>query len=127
MIAITIPLQPITKKNSQRILRNKKTGRRFIAPSEKYEQYEAQAGLFIRHKGININRPVNVKCLFYMGTRRKPDLNNLLEAVTDMLVTYNVLADDNANIVAAHDGSRVLYDKNNPRTEIYITQMETGE
>nr|DAZ39251.1 MAG TPA: Cytosine specific methyltransferase [Caudoviricetes sp.] len=33
-------------------------------------------------------------------------------------------ADDNSRIVAGHDGTRVLYDPKNPRTEIYITKME---
>lgn len=108
-------------------MRNAKTGRVWIAPSERYKQYETESGWFIKCKNAKIDHPVNVKCLFYMATRRKPDLNNLLEAATDVLVHYKVIADDNANIVAAHDGSRVLYDKDNPRTEIYISDMETGE
>lgn len=33
----TIPLPPITKKNSQQILVNGKTGRPFIMPSQKYK------------------------------------------------------------------------------------------
>ena len=135
MLKMVIPLQPITKKNSQRILqkysRNKKSGQLqqtpFIAPSERYKQYELEAGYFIKGRGMNIDKRVNVKCLFYMQTKRMPDLNNLLEAVTDMLVHYNVLKDDNANIVAAHDGSRVRYDKANPRTEIYITEMSEDD
>lgn len=119
MIKITIPLPPITKKNSQRILHNKKTGRMFIAPSEQYKAYE-QTALWYLPKGETINKPVNVKCLFYMATRRKCDLTNLLEAVDDILVTGGVLADDNYTIIESHDGSRVYYDKENPRTEIYI-------
>ena len=59
-----------------------------------------------------------------MPTRRKVDLNNLLEASTDMLVFYNVLEDDNSKIVVSHDGSRVFYDKDNPRAEIYIKRVE---
>ena len=35
-----------------------------------------------------------------------------------------VLEDDNSKIVAAHDGSRVDYDKQNPRVEIWIEEME---
>ena len=56
-----------------------------------------------------------------MPTHRRVDQVNLLEATLDILVEYGVLADDNSNIVVSHDGSRVLYDKNNPRTEITIT------
>ena len=41
----------------------------------------------------------------------------------DILVDAGILEDDNSNIVAGHDGSRVLYDKENPRTEILITRI----
>lgn len=68
-----------------------------------------------------IAEPVNVKAVFYMRTKRRVDLTNLLEAVDDMLVKAGVLADDNRDIVAGHDGSRVYYDKDNPRIEIEIT------
>ena len=72
---------------------------------------------------VPICERVNVKCLYYMQTKRRVDLNNLLEATTDVLVKYKVLEDDNSNIVVSHDGSRVLYDKENPRTEITITKI----
>ena len=55
-----------------------------------------------------------------MQTRRRVDLLNLLEATLDILVDARILEDDNSNIVGGHDGSRVLYDKENPRTEIFI-------
>ena len=123
MIEFTIPLAPISKKNSQQIFVNRKTGRPFIMPSEQYRRYEREAALFIP-RDICIDRPVNVQCLFYMPTRRKCDLTNLLEAIDDILVKFRVLADDNFTIVEGHDGSRVLYDKDNPRTEIYIERCE---
>ena len=47
---------------------------------------------------------------------------NLLAAVDDLLVEAGIIADDNSKIVVSHDGSRVLYDKENPRTEITITR-----
>lgn len=130
MNKILLPLPPITKKNSQRILRNRYTGKMFIAPSEQYEQYEQKALWLIPKplpKGMPIDYPVNVKCLFYMPTKRKCDLTNLLEAVDDILVKARVLADDNYTIIESHDGSRVYYDKENPRTEIYITKNEDKE
>ncbi len=36
LIKFTIPLPPITKKNHQRILINRKTGKHFIGQSEQY-------------------------------------------------------------------------------------------
>lgn len=61
---------------------------------------------------------------FYMPTRRKVDLTNLMEAAHDTLVAAKILADDNNTIIASVDGSRVMYDKSNPRTEIFIEEME---
>lgn len=120
MLKFTIPLAPVTKKNSQRIVINRKTGRPMIMPSKQYKDYEREAALFIP-RGVYIDKPVNVKCLFYMPTRRKCDLTNLLEAIDDILVKAGLLADDNYTIIASHDGSRVYYDKDNPRTEVIIT------
>ena len=70
---------------------------------------------------------MNIKCLFYMPTRRLVDLTNLLEAVDDVMVNEGIIKDDNCRIVVSHDGSRVLYDKDNPRTEITITRMPGDE
>lgn len=117
-IKFVISLTPISKKNSQQILVNRKTGKPFIAPSAKYKQYLKDCAQYMPK--VNIDEPVNVRCLFYMPTRRKCDLTNMLESVDDVMVYYGVLEDDNSNIVVGHDGSRVLYDKFNPRTEVYI-------
>lgn len=119
----TVPLTPISKKNSQQILTNPKTGRPFIMPSKKYKQYEKDALRFIP-KGETIDFPVNVKCLFYMPTKRKCDLVNMQEAILDVMVKAGLLADDNYSIVQSMDGSRVLYDKENSRTEIFITEVK---
>lgn len=124
-IMYTIPLPPVTKKNSQRIMRNWKTGKSFIAPSEAYKQYERQAmAYFPRATTGRIDYPVNIQCHFYLPTRRRTDLTNLLEAVDDLLVAAGVIADDHYGIVAGHDGSRCYVDRDNPRTEITIWRME---
>ena len=75
-------------------------------------------------KSIGIDYPVNVKALYYMPTRRRVDLCNLHEALCDVLVKFGVVQDDNCKIIASMDGSRVLYDKENPRTEVYIEEVE---
>lgn len=123
-----IGLPPVTKKNSSQIAINRTTGRPFVMPSRAYKQYERACRPWLTLRGgghvPTITKPVNVKCLFYMPTRRKADLTNLLEAVDDILVKYGILQDDNYTIVAGHDGSRVYYDKDRPRTEITITSMQ---
>lgn len=126
MIKILIPLPPHTKKNSNQIFINKETGKRFITASALYKQYEIDCGWYINCKHINLDMPLTVKCLYYMPTRRKIDLVNLLEATDDILVKYGVLQDDNSQIIVSHDGSRVFYDKEKPRTEIYIDNYKNS-
>lgn len=126
MIKILIPLPPHTKKNSNQIFINKETGKRFITPSALYKQYEINCGWYIKCKHINLNMPLTVKCLYYMPTKRKIDLINLLEATDDILVKYGVLQDDNSQIIVSHDGSRVFYDNEKPRTEIYIDNYKNS-
>lgn len=123
MINFTIPLAPISKKNHQQIFINKKTNKPFVSPSKQYKEYEQNALWFIP-KSRQIDYPCNIKCLFYMPTKRLCDLTNMLEAIDDVMVKAGLLKDDNYKIIAAHDGSRVLYDKSNPRTEVYIERME---
>lgn len=122
---IRIPLAPITKKNSQRIFTNKSTGKPFITQSQAYKEYEERAGWFIKRPKEAINCKVNVRCLFYMPTERRVDLVNLQEAALDILTKYGVLEDDNSKIVVSMDGSRVLHDKSNPRTDIWIEKYES--
>lgn len=114
-----IPLPPVTKKNSSNIFVNKKTGARFISPSDRYKQYEKDFLLLCPPIPI-INYPINLKALYYMPSKRKVDLINLHSALHDCLVKKGVLLDDNCSIIVSTDGSRVFYDKCNPRTEVYI-------
>lgn len=120
---LTIYGDPRTKKNSARILRGR-GGRRFVAPSAAFEEYQTSCLWQIRVPPEPVSARVNVRCVYYMATRRKVDLANLIESTCDILVKAGVLADDNSRIVAAHDGSRVDYDKQNPRVEIWIEEME---
>ena len=102
-----------------------RAGRPFIMPSKQYEQYRRDClRQIVGDAKQRIETRVNVKYLFYMETRRKVDLTNLEESLDDILVDAGVLADDNSRIVAGHDGSRVLYSKENPRVEIEIEEME---
>lgn len=123
-LSITIPLPPVTKKNNIQIVR---VGNRpKLLPSKRYRDYEAKAGWFLPRLDAPIAEPVNVLALYYMQTRRRVDLTNLHEALHDVLVRYGVLADDNSQIIVSTDGSRVLYDKHQARTEIIITGIQAS-
>lgn len=122
ILVYTIPGPPRTKKNSQRMIQ--KNGRWIPIPSADYKEFEERAGFFVKKNGGPLSCRLEVTATFYMPTRRKVDLVNLLEAVDDILVKYGVVADDNSDIIVSHDGSRVAVDKNNPRTVIYIRKLE---
>lgn len=119
-LKIIIPIPPVTKKNSQQIIYVK--GRHLPIPSKKYKEYETGCEAFLyQYRNIDIDYKVNVKCIYFMPTKRRVDLVNLQEATLDVLVAYKIIDDDNSQIVASMDGSRVYYDKENPRTEIEIS------
>lgn len=121
MIKFTIELPPRTKKNHSQLIINRNTGKRMLIPSPQYRQYEHDCAYFM--PPYSADGKVNIKALFYMPTKRRVDLTNLLEALNDILVKYSVIEDDNSNIVVSVDGSRVYYDKENPRTEVEITEV----
>ena len=124
-IKFTINVTPKTKKNSQQIVIVH--NRPIIIPSKYYKQYEKDCAVFLPKFDKPINYPINLKCIFYMERRYKVDLSNLEEAICDILVHYGILEDDNRNIVATMDGSKVLWDKENSRTEIENTKLSDNQ
>ena len=123
----TIRGTPVTKKNSSRIILVH--GKPRIIPSKQFAEYAKLARYqLLPHRPVKpIDYPVNVRCVYYMPTNRRVDLTNLLAATLDILVDAHVLADDNAKIVVGHDGSRVMYKADKPRTEIEIKEELRNE
>lgn len=125
VLKLTLIGNPATKKNSQEILINKRTGKPFISQSKKYKQYERDCLMQITgaYKKC-IDRPINLKCVYYRKYKYRVDLNNLLSATCDILVAGGVLKDDDCKVVFSQDGSRVYFDKDNPRVEIEIEDIK---
>lgn len=120
-----IPCAPVTKKNHQRIVTNKRTGRPMVIQSPQYEDFEVYCAYFLQPRPQKpIEAPVTVKCVYYMPTRRRVDTANLNAAIHDILVKYRILLDDNRDIIASTDGTRTYYDKENPRVVIDIAPFE---
>ena len=119
-IRFVIPVSPVTKKNHSQIVKNKKGT--FFIPSKAYREYLEMAAWYI--EPLELDEPVNICAKFYMPTKRKKiDLTNLNAGLHDALVDCRLLKDDGCLIVSGTDGSRVYYDKDNPRTEVIITPM----
>lgn len=131
----TIRGDPRTKKNHSRIAGKgkrcpvcRKPETQWIQQGEAHETYKKLAlPQLIPVPERPIEHPVHVVCTFYMKTTRRVDGLNLLATVDDLLVEAGILADDNSRIVVSHDGSRVKYDKANPRTEIEIVSARGEE
>ena len=125
IIKLTLPGAPRTKKNSQRII-EKKNKKPAVLPSKAFSKYEVKCLNYLRRCELPkdllpIREPVNLCAIYYRDTTGIVDLVGLLQATNDILVDAGILADDNSNIVASHDGSRVMFDKQKPRAEITIS------
>jgi Holliday junction resolvase RusA-like endonuclease len=133
-LSYKIPGRPVTKKNSMRMVKNPKTGKMFPLPSKQYKEYEKEAGEHLKPRPVDpIDIPVNVTAIYFLSRNKDgsipknvPDLTNLLEATDDLLVHYGIIADDNALIVAGHDGSTVNFISDEPRTLIIIRPIDGG-
>lgn len=136
LASFVIPMDPKAKKNSHRI---SGCGRRcpvcgkyekqFIRNGSATVDFSFLAVQYLNPKPKNpIDYPIHIVYKLYTQTRRRVDDLNLYENLDDILVTGYILKDDNRNIIRSRDGSRVLYDKQNPRAEIYIyTYEEEGD
>ena len=132
VIRYEVKIEPKTKKNHTQLVGIgkqcpvcKKKERMLPIQSKQYLQYEKDCAWFLKPKPIKpIDFPVNIRCTFYMKTKRRVDGLNLLAAIDDILVKHGILLDDNRDIVADHSGSRVYLDSKNPRVEIVITTVD---
>lgn len=126
MLTYTITGNPIVKKNTQKVVRIH--GRPTVVYSSQYrgwlnnalDELEEQA-----KPDQPVDYPVILVCKFFMQTLRIVDLSALYEGIQDTLVKAEILKDDNFNIVVGHDGSRVLLDRQNPRTEVAIIRTNS--
>lgn len=117
---------PRSKKNSQEIIFNKKTGKRMVIQNKRYTEFEKECKWFIPKLEKPIDYPVNLSCYFYVNDARRRDIANYLEAIQDILVKYKVIEDDNYNIIASLDNCKMEIDREYPRVIIEITKKETN-
>lgn len=118
---------PRTKKTGQRIFRNKKTGAPFITSKASASAWEKDAIRQLKLQALcmgkegPIERPVHVMALFYRDARRG-DLTNYQQALGDALQSAGIIAND--SLIESWDLSRKLIDREWPRVEIWIRDME---
>ena len=131
----TIPLDTRTKKNHMSIAGTGprcpacgKRRRQFVRQGHANTEYTARAAQYLHPKPREpFQGTVQLVYLVYTKTRMVVDDLNLYASLDDLLVRERILKDDNRNIIRCRDGSRVLYDKENPRAEIFIYEYREEE
>ena len=126
MIKLTLPGTIRIKKNSRRIFGYGKFKK--VLPSKAYELWENEARKYIMTQ-IELTRslppfsgPIHVKMLaYYKGNR--PDLSGAMESVGDCL---EGLVWESDSQICSWDGSRMIHDLKNPRTEIMVEEFMEG-
>ena len=131
----TIPLDPRSKKNAHRIAGCGprcplcgKYQKQFIRNGKTTTEFAFHAASYLHPRpAVAFAGPVILVYRLYTQTHHRKDDLNLYEALDDILVSNGILADDDRKTIRSRDGSRVLYDKENPRAEIYIYTYDEKE
>lgn len=124
--SFTIYGRPITKKNSQNVVRG------VPLQSRQYKTYESRFHRQIRDMQKKKQVPriegmVHVKALYWMNNRSGfPDLVGLMQATADLIADNKgkqwIIPND--RFIRSWDGTRIAgIDKENPRVEITIEPM----
>lgn len=126
---LTIPGKVEVKKNGKRILRNKSTGRSFIASSSAYKQWERDAVGVLRAAWGDREplpaKPMNAKMTFYLPTKTRADQSNLYQGPEDALEKADIITND--YWIRGHDGSRQIKTNDEPpRVVITLTPLDRG-
>lgn len=119
-LKFVIEVIPRSKKNSQEIIFNRKTGKRMVIQNKRYTEFEKECKWFMPKLEKPIDYPINLSCHFYVNDARRRDIANYLEAIQDILVKYKVIEDDNYSIIASLDNCKMEIDRVRPRCEIEI-------
>lgn len=130
-----VPLDPRTKKNHQQICGSGKRcpvcgkpARQYVRQSSASTKFAFDCAHFLNPRPPHpIDSEIHCVIRFFMQTKRRVDQTNLEQNIYDILTTNGIIADDNVRIVRCKDGSGVWFDKENPRVEIEIHDMEGAE
>jgi hypothetical protein len=131
----TIYLDPRTKKNHMTIAgtgpkcpKCGKRQRQFVRQGSANTKFSFDAAKFLFPKPAEpISEELHIVYRLYMQTKRRVDDLNLYASLDDLLVTNGIIKDDCISIIRCRDGSRVYYDKAQPRAEIYIYKYREEE
>ncbi len=125
----TLKGAPRTKKTSNRLVPAKGNRRAVILPSAAFTAWNRIAQMELARvrsqdhpidSAFPIEFNVNVRAWFYRDAERG-DACNYYEALADALQEGWIVVNDSQ--IVSWDGSRLLFDKANPRVEVWITEI----
>ena len=112
-----------SKKNSKRIIRNRKTGRMALVSSEVAQENEIDmANQFKRQAKGQITFPCEVHIKIYEPNFTRRDLDNQATSILDALKVSEVIADDDFKHVSAVSIRFGGVNSQNPRAEVTIRE-----
>jgi hypothetical protein len=121
IITLTISLAPRTKKNHGSVI--KRGHRRYHIPSEAWTRWVDFAKIEGKpHKPCT--ELVNCRALFYRDALRG-DSCGYYQGLADFLEKRGVVAND--RLITQWDGSRLLLDREHPRTEVILESVPDTE
>lgn len=118
-----------SKKNNKRLLKNSRTGKMFIASSEKFNEWHNQAMMDLcfrlnKDRDVFRNKQVEIELTFYNSDNRRHDLDNMTSSVLDLLVDAEFIDDDCCRIVNKVVAIFGGVDRQTPRVEVEINSVE---
>ncbi|MHB8483646.1 MAG: RusA family crossover junction endodeoxyribonuclease [Nitrospiria bacterium] len=94
-------------------------------PNGKYTSWHKDASLQLKNQAIpRFSGVVSITMTFFFPDKRKTDLSNKGESVNDLLVDNKIIIDDNWNVLRSLHYFSGGVDKENPRVEIDIVELE---
>ena len=129
-----IPGVPRTKKNSGRIVWDRKAGRRKLVPSEASEAWYAMActGLprirwaaDLAKVELPIRVEVSAECAIFLGPGNTGDPVNYYQAIADFMESVGILANDKQ--IRHWDGTRVHVAAEEPRITVRLWFLSAPE
>lgn len=116
-LILTLPGCIRSKKNSKRVFARGRMKK--VLPSKAYEAWELQSRQYLMTQRTTaglLTGPVSVRAhIYYKGPQ--PDLSGCLESIGDCC---EGLIWENDRQIISWDGSRLIHDVENPRTEITV-------
>lgn len=139
MVQIVITGQTPSKKNSKRILKNFKTGNRFIGSSEIALDWAEEATRQLNSCKLRFRTRVQIDYMFYVEDDTQRDLDNMITSINDILQSANraytlqrgqmkpakgtgILKGDHWQLLRIGSADAAI-DRKNPRAVMTITEI----